>query len=162
MESEMLERLKVWTHSLTSAKAPPLGPGGSAAQQLADSGRTSHLILALPTSEPATDFDHEKPSDSGIISAATTLDQTAATSTPVQTPNRTQTHTSPASAMASSSTQTAKKDDKAATEKQPEQASAQQKSAAALEEDDEFEDFPVDGVLFPVPVTMGPVSSLHP
>lgn len=47
--------------------------------------------------------------------------------------------------MASSSAQTAKKDEKATSEKQPEQAT-QQKTAAALEEDDEFEDFPVDGL----------------
>lgn len=48
--------------------------------------------------------------------------------------------------MASSSSQTAQKSDKAA-DKQPEQTAAtQQKTAAALEEDDEFEDFPVDGL----------------
>ena len=52
--------------------------------------------------------------------------------------------------MASSSAQTPKPDSKAG-DKQPEQAAAatQQKTAAALEEDDEFEDFPVDGLLLP-------------
>lgn len=58
--------------------------------------------------------------------------------------------------MASSSTQTAKKDDKVASEKQPEQAT-QQKTTAALEEDDEFEDFPVDGM----PPSQRPALTLH-
>lgn len=55
--------------------------------------------------------------------------------------------------MASSAQSASKKDDKpASNEPKPEQT--QQKSAAALEEDDEFEDFPVDGMSALAPVVL--------
>ena len=48
--------------------------------------------------------------------------------------------------MASAQSNSTAKKDEVASESKPEQQTAQQKPAAALEEDDEFEDFPVDGM----------------